>query len=163
MRNKKMQDGKILAGLGGALVIGVIAAVAFSASSVPEEATYVGPSTCQLCHQDEHEMWDGGAHATAFGDLLADEKEDSECFKCHVTGYGEETGYTSQSETPNLTGVSCEACHGPGSEHVSIAGRNGGQPGDWPLKIKSMPRGECAKCHNEHKNFEKQAEMRREG
>lgn len=141
---------------------GIVAgAVAFSPSSVPEDATYVGPDKCRLCHMEEYKMWKEVGHATAFGDLLPEEQKDPDCFKCHVTGHGEESGYTSADETPELKNVSCEACHGPGSAHVKIAGEHMGQAGDWPMKLEGVPQNRCVKCHNEHINFAKRAEKLR--
>jgi hypothetical protein len=59
-------------------------------------------------------------HAKAFDDLAVNYKEDKSCLPCHVTGFGEATGFKSTSGTPQLVGVSCEACHGPGNEHARI-------------------------------------------
>jgi hypothetical protein len=38
------------------------------------------------------------------------------CAGCHTTGFD------AQTETWSEAGVQCEACHGPGSEHVALAG-----------------------------------------
>ena len=43
-----------------------------------------------------------------------------ECLACHATGYGRPTGYDPaavKGGAPNLQGVQCEACHGPGTMH----------------------------------------------
>jgi hypothetical protein len=41
------------------------------------------------------------------------------CVACHTVGFGEEGGFVSGDETPELEGVQCENCHGPGGAHVS--------------------------------------------
>ena len=65
------------------------------------------------------------------------------CFRCHSTGsvtLG--AGYSIQ---PGETGVRCEACHGPGAEHV----RTGGQGGIRnPGHLNSVEVNEfCGTCH----------------
>jgi hypothetical protein len=47
--------------------------------------------------------------------LPEESRTDPACVKCHVTGYEEEGGFTSIAATPQLAGVGCEVCHGPGS------------------------------------------------
>ncbi|MCC6123640.1 MAG: cytochrome c family protein [Pirellulales bacterium] len=82
--------------------------------------TYVGTTKCASCHLKENLSWKKMKHAKAFDDLPAAYKEDKSCLACHVTGFGEATGFKSAAATPKLASVSCEACHGPGSEHVKI-------------------------------------------
>lgn len=40
------------------------------------------------------------------------------CLQCHTVGYGTPSGFKSVEETPDLIGVGCETCHGPGSEYI---------------------------------------------
>jgi hypothetical protein len=84
------------------------------------DQTYVGRAKCASCHLKENTAWKKSKHAKAFDDLAGAYKEDKSCLACHVTGYGEANGYKSATSKPELTGVSCEACHGPGSEHAKI-------------------------------------------
>ncbi len=85
-----------------------------------KDKTYVGRAKCASCHLRENTAWKKSKHAKAFEDLSAQYKEDKSCLACHVTGYGEPTGFKSAKETPQLAGVVCEACHGPGSEHAKL-------------------------------------------
>ncbi len=96
--------------------------------------SYVGTKKCKMCHLDQFKSWSTTRMALAY-DLLkagvkADEKKkagldpkkdytnSSECLPCHVTGYGKPGGFTSIDKTPELAGVSCEMCHGAGSEYT---------------------------------------------
>lgn len=125
--------------------------VAVRAASTPEDAEYVGTSKCKICHMEEYNVWaERETHATAFDDLLPEEREKEDCVKCHVTGYGEESGFKSAKKTPDLKHVGCESCHGPGSAHVKESPKHLGQDGGWDTKIDAVPVGKCVKCHNEH-------------
>lgn len=77
---------------------------------------YVGAKDgCRRCHFKEYRSWQKTPHATSLETLPEDKRTDEACVKCHVTGFGEPTGFTSVDETPDLAHVGCEACHGPGS------------------------------------------------
>ncbi len=107
---------------------------------------FLGAESCQECHRAHHEGWKSTRHSAAFGTLeKAGKPRDPECVRCHSTGYGEDGGFYSISATPELAGVQCEACHGPGREHAR----------DFrPMQ----PAGEsvCVKCHTAERspNFE---------
>jgi hypothetical protein len=49
-------------------------------------------------------------------------KKTAECVSCHVTGFGQANGYVTGSTRPDLRNVQCEACHGPGTDHVRTNG-----------------------------------------
>lgn len=107
-----------------------------------EGATYVSTAKCRMCHITEYKSWQTTPHAKAL-DLLksADAAKVAEmsgrlgvkvegsaadspvCLSCHVVGQGLAGGYpgADSSKTAALSGVSCEACHGPGSKHVAAA------------------------------------------
>lgn len=94
---------------------------------------YLGNGACMGCHQQEMEGWALTHHAVAWRTLEEAEKtDDPKCVGCHVTGAGEAGGWTGP-ETPALTDVGCEACHGPSGPHD-------GQPTD--------PKEACAGCHD---------------
>jgi hypothetical protein len=85
-----------------------------------KDRTYVGRAKCASCHLKENTSWKKMKHAQAFEDLSAQYKEDKSCLECHVTGFGQPTGFKSATATPQLASVACEACHGPGSEHAKV-------------------------------------------
>lgn len=95
-----------------ALLIAVVAVTA-EEEKAAEEASfeYVGPKKCKMCHQDIYAAWEKTGHAKAFSALSAEEQEKGECITCHITGHDDEGEL--------IANVTCEACHGPGSEYKS--------------------------------------------
>ena len=81
-------------------------------------ALYAGVDSCIECHTENHSGWIRTIHSTAF-DTLAESGDDDNflCFACHSVGYGEASGFVDLATTPQLAGVQCESCHGPGSNH----------------------------------------------
>ncbi len=90
----------------------------------PSGQVYVGTAECAACHFKEFMTWKKTKHPNAFTDMPAKYHDDPQCLKCHVTGYEAKGGYVAgalPAKLKNLLGVTCEACHGPGSEHAKIA------------------------------------------
>jgi hypothetical protein len=132
----------------------------------PEGQKYIGSKKCSSCHFDQFMTWKKSKHGKeAWETLPAKYRTDAECIKCHATGVGRETGFTSFEETPGLAGVSCEACHGPGSAHADICKpfANKKKLSDDELKTardsiwKIVPHNVCVSCHMEqnHKQHPK--------
>jgi hypothetical protein len=96
----------------------------YTPPAVPKGQTYTGAKRCASCHFKQHMSWKKTKHATdAWSKVAAKYQKDPACLKCHVTGYGAEGGYVAGTDAAilsNLVGVSCEACHGPGSKHEEI-------------------------------------------
>ena len=96
-------------------------AAKYTAPAVPAGQTYTGAKRCSSCHFKEFTNWKKTKHATdAWSKVTAKYQRDPECLKCHVTGYGVKSGYAAGTDPQilaNLVGVTCEACHGPGSKH----------------------------------------------
>ncbi|MFQ5602433.1 MAG: cytochrome c family protein [bacterium] len=96
--------------------------------------SYIGTKNCKKCHIKQYKSWKNTKMANAYEILkpgeraeakqkagLDPEKDyttDAECLSCHTTGYGKPGGFVSLEDTPELVGVSCEMCHGPGSEYT---------------------------------------------
>ncbi|HKK20645.1 MAG TPA: multiheme c-type cytochrome [candidate division Zixibacteria bacterium] len=72
---------------------------------------YVGPEKCKMCHKAQFTAWEKTPHAKAWEALKADEQKKAECSGCHETGKLE--------DGTMITSVTCEACHGPGSDYKS--------------------------------------------
>ena len=85
--------------------------------------TYVGPTACGECHANATAVWKDSRHAHALESLVERNHEfDPDCLVCHTTGFPYVGGYQSHEQTPDLSFVSCESCHGPGSNHVDDPG-----------------------------------------
>jgi peroxiredoxin len=87
---------------------------------LPSRAAFVGSDACQSCHAKEFETWSGQPHAAALGSLAArDEASNTACLTCHTTGLGKPGGFSlDSSQETDLAAVGCEACHGPGGDHI---------------------------------------------
>lgn len=100
-------------------------------------ARYVGVNTCSACHPSAAEVWRNTAHAHSIKTLEnALQSHNPSCLRCHVTGLGHPGGFP---EKDNLINVGCEACHGPGSEHVTDPMAGYGELPDAPAA--------CVGCH----------------
>ncbi|HVP12192.1 MAG TPA: multiheme c-type cytochrome [Phycisphaerae bacterium] len=119
-------------------------------------ALYVGASTCTACHTANYDMWYATIHRTAFNTLVEGGAGDNVlCYPCHSVGYGTQSGFVNLEITPQLAGVQCENCHGPGSNHVV-------DPNNVPLTV-NYDSALCGACHqschglcgeNHHPQFE---------
>lgn len=116
----------------------VVAIVLFRVSATGHdhisEGRFVGPGTCRECHQEQYDSWARTKMASTFDVLLPGEKveekrmvgldpdvdysQEEACLPCHTTGYGLVGGFISLEETPEMAGVTCEACHGHGGAYV---------------------------------------------
>jgi hypothetical protein len=85
---------------------------------------YLGSSACSSCHDKEHRVWEGSAHAHAMQTLVKENQDfNPECVKCHSTGFGTPEGFRTATSTPQLANVHCEACHGSAAVHLTDATR----------------------------------------
>lgn len=103
---------------------------------------YVGVKACKACHFKQHKTFLKTNLAMAYEhlkpgqaaekkkaaglDVDQDFTKDPKCLKCHVTAYGEHSGFPAVVEGKEWTaeekaraelneGVTCESCHGPHS------------------------------------------------
>jgi len=105
---------------------------------------FVGSARCGHCHPNEHAQWLATPHAQAMETLEAKQRQfAAECVRCHVVGFGCESGYPASED---LRSVGCEACHGPGSLHVAL-------PSSGNI-IRTPTIDLCRRCHDEeHSDF----------
>ncbi|WP_234945146.1 cytochrome c family protein [Anaeromyxobacter sp. Fw109-5] len=68
----------------------------------------VGPETCKACHPAAYARWSAGPHARARESLPLERREDRRCLGCHAPDAAD-----------GISGVSCEACHGPGALYAA--------------------------------------------
>lgn len=111
----------------------------WAALMVKDRRQFVSVSECAKCHKREFESWRRTRHASAFASLrAAGQQRDPECVQCHTTGYGQMGGFRSEASPPDLTGVQCESCHGPGLAHVRNPKAGYGE----------LPMFTCLTCHD---------------
>ena len=101
---------------------------------------YMGGDKCIECHDKQHTAWQASHHRNGYKTLVAVNKQhDPECIACHTVGYGDISGFSVAGKRPDLTGVGCENCHGPGYPHIK-------KPKKYPLVVDKKV---CASnCHN---------------
>jgi len=130
---------------------------------------YVGTKNCKMCHSSKksgeaYKIWESSAHAKAYATLASEEsiaiakkmgiedaQKSDQCLSCHVTGHGKEAsmfekGYSMEE------GVSCEACHGPGSEYnpMKIMKQiTAGEVKGADYGLETPDEASCKTCHNE--------------
>ena len=79
---------------------------------------------CGNCHASHQALWATAKHSTAWADLQASGHAGPTCDACHsVNSLGNDTAGTPKSgyvgdPTERYQDVQCEACHGPGQNHV---------------------------------------------
>jgi len=121
-------------------------------ASAEKQGTYRGWTQCSACHSDISASWQSSRHAKAIESLKKTGQESlPACVKCHVTGYERDGGFIDYELTPEMAGVQCEACHGPGSEHAAAPTEK---------SMAKNPGAElCRQCHTERQdpgfNYEK--------
>lgn len=99
---------------------------------------FVGAQACAACHVEEYQVWEKTKHSHAMAALESKNQQfDGECVKCHVVGF-EKGGFENLNKTPQLANVQCEACHGPGKEHIAKPAKGFGEM--------KTPTG-CVQCH----------------
>ncbi len=105
---------------------------------LPAGLAFAGSLSCKPCHELAYEKWNTSAHANARAALKkAGSDRDPECVICHVIGMEYEGGFVTEERTPQLAGVGCENCHGPGSAHILTSGQT----------ATTQPKAACTKCH----------------
>jgi uncharacterized paraquat-inducible protein A len=156
-----------VAALTGLLALALVTTVDAQTKAKPDK--YEGVARCMTCHKtkksgNQYGIWKESAHAKAYETLASDKakaiakekgiedpQKSEECLQCHTTGFGVDA----KLKGPKLTleeGVSCEACHGPGSNYRSMKVMKA----LWAGKVKPESVGlvipdekTCVTCHNE--------------
>ncbi len=131
-----------IAALAGLIFVMSLLGVALAGDEKKEVThDYIGAKKCGLCHKKDGilESWEKTAHATAYDKLTEEQKKDEKILKFYTTG--------KDTKGELLTGVQCEACHGPGSGYKTKS--------IMEDKEKAIANGliipdakTCAKCHN---------------
>jgi len=129
--------------------------------------TYVGAGKCKICHQSEkigqqYPIWEKAGHSQSFAALSSDKAkavaqelgvqnppENPKCLMCHAPLF---------EKAPELKqeGVTCEVCHGPGSEYKKLTVmKNKDEAVKNGLIIYANPdaiKAKCLNCHEKDHN-----------
>jgi hypothetical protein len=156
----------------------LVALIPVALLSLPVKAgdhAYVGTKNCKKCHLKEWKSWADTKMAKTFETLkpgvsaeaktkagldpAKDYTTEAECVRCHSTGYGQTGGFVSIEETPDLAGVGCEMCHGPGGtytkpEHMSLKNKNYKKAEVVAVGlVDTVSVEQCKGCHNTDSPF----------
>ncbi len=94
----------------------------------PSNLEFISNKDCAACHNKIFKHWEETGHASAYETLVKSGHEyDPECLKCHTVGMDYFTGFETIETTPELRGVGCESCHGPGSKHKETLSKGYGR------------------------------------
>ena len=85
----------------------------------PGKPGILGPGVCLGCHPATQPQWETLKHRQAYTALIAKGKQAHlDCITCHVTGWKQPNGVCRVDKVEGRAEVGCEACHGPGSDHL---------------------------------------------
>ena len=158
------------------LLIGMALLVAGTVSA--QNFRYVGANDCKRCHNQPEQgaqydsWWYNDMHSQALESLssekaveyakkngIADASKEQKCLKCHST-YHAAPENLRNGITEN-EGVSCEGCHGAGSNYRGSAvmrNRNIAVRQGLVLQTEEL----CLKCHNQECPFYKWFDFKRD-
>ncbi len=108
-------------------------------------------TVCGACHVGQQARWRETAHADAWATLAASPNPRGFCEACHtVSARGNpaegDAGWVATGN-PRYYDVQCEACHGPGLDHVTVPDAAGNQP-LATLSVGANADQSCAECHS---------------
>lgn len=158
------------------LLLGLVhGSLAAPMAQVEAEFEYIGSKACKKCHLKEYKSWEATPMATALDALKPGERVEAKrnaglvpefdysivegCVKCHVTGYGKPGGFVDIETTPELAGVGCEMCHGPGGSYVAdelMSTKNKEYKRADVVAagmVESVGGAQCVGCHNSESPF----------
>jgi len=108
------------------------------------EGRNLGASACSSCHAKEHAHWKKSAHAQALKTLRKKRSaKDTGCLSCHAI----EKRVAQSPDDYYKEGVSCEACHGPGEDHVAAGGGTENILGLGTSCPECIIDAVCTRCH----------------
>ena len=141
-------------------------------------AVYLGISSCKKCHFKLYRSWKKTKSAKSFESLKPgvaaevktklkfdprkDYTTDPKCLECHTTGFGLPGGYRipepgdtkAAKRAKENVGITCEGCHGPGSNYtpvlknVMFKKQKYAQKELCDLGMFKVGARVCSKCHN---------------
>ena len=106
--------------------------IAEARAAEKEGNPYVGSQACMTCHAPKHSAWTASKHATKASESTPDWPKT--CAGCHTTHVDMANFSWDEAD------IGCEACHGPGRDHVAA-------PGDKSKIVASKSADVCGQCH----------------
>ena len=100
----------------------------------------VGPESCRSCHQAAYDAWRATAHARAHQSLNAEQRKLPLCLQCHSRD-------EQRAGQAQVTGVSCETCHGPGRSYQAEVVMRDRELARL-LGLQDPTAASCLACHN---------------
>jgi hypothetical protein len=109
----------------------LLSTLALATGLIGQDFTYVGAAKCAICHKTEKQgqqypIWQGSKHSQSPAALSTPEAanvaqaagvqnppESPQCLKCHAPLF-------EKAAELKAEGVTCEVCHGPGSEYKKL-------------------------------------------
>ena len=118
----------------------LVVSKAAPAGTAQEKPSYSGWRACATCHQQQADKWEKSRHADALRTLITKgQGRNLDCLPCHVTSLLTGNEPNALALAADLQQVGCEACHGPGRQHVS-------GPDKWHL-TRNPGEEVCLRCH----------------
>jgi len=115
------------------LVLIILMALSLILTLFSQDFTYVGAAKCKICHRTEkqgqqHPIWEESKHSKSFAVLASEQAlaiakeagiavppaESPKCLNCHSPLFEKAAELKEE-------GVTCEVCHGPGSEYKKLS------------------------------------------
>lgn len=140
------------------LVVFILALGSFAA----DKPDYVGASKCKTCHKADKNgaqfpKWQSKKHSKAYEALKSDAAKkkaeamdvkdplkDEKCLSCHTTAYAAKN----KAKTYKIEeGVTCEACHGPGSLYKKSSVMKDHKKSVDAGMVSKVDEKVCASCH----------------
>jgi predicted CXXCH cytochrome family protein len=107
--------------------------MAMTATGIENEPPgYAGSSACQPCHTDAYNTWKSSKHTRMFQPAP---DTPLVCNGCHTTGMN------ALEQNHIEDDVGCEACHGPGRDHIASGG-------NVDKIVSSHSADICGRCHS---------------
>lgn len=114
-------------------------------------AKYITAGKCKMCHAAKYTAWNLTIHAKTLKQLPNCDETTAKNLD-EETLYRYSTGFHSADKTWSELGTSCEACHGPGSEHFKANKENRKLTIMDPAQLKSTGAkvSVCGRCHGQY-------------
>jgi hypothetical protein len=156
----------------GFVAVGFVGGVLAEEDAEESAFEYVGVKRCKTCHKkeasgDQYGKWLEGAHAKAYESLASEEsiakaeelglgnpQEAPECLECHATAFA--VMGDAKAKITLEEGVSCESCHGAGSEYKSkktMVALAKGEIDPASVGLMTPTEETCVGCHNPDNPF----------